>query len=227
MIQKTEQYLQAQYLRKNGKSIRDIAQSLSISSSTASLWCRNVELSSEYKAQLASKSKNIELLRAFAKKRHETKLKNDEKMFQQAKLKIKKIDKNELFILGLTLYWAEGFKSKEERQVGFCNSDPRMIKFIMEWFKKSLKIPQGHFALRAEFNSSNTHRKDEIEKYWSDLTKIPLSQFHKPYLQKTNKVRDYSHRDRYYGILRIRIKKSSKLLVKIRGWIEGLSSQRF
>lgn len=216
-------YNLARKLRSKGKSIRAITRMLQISSSSASIWCRDIELSAKHKAKLAKQSKNTELLRKFAKQRHEDKINHDTQLFDQSKNEINKIGDKELFLLGLALYWAEGFKSKKEKQVGFCNSDPRMVKFILNWFKKSLNIPNEYFVLRAEFNISHKDRKEEIELYWSKLTGIPKAQFIKPYFQRTQSIKDYSYRDKYYGLLRIRVRKSSVLLVKLRGWIEGLA----
>lgn len=218
-----EKYEQARKLRQEGKSIRFISKTLKISSSSASIWSRDVELSNQQKINLASKGKSVKLLRSYARKRHEDKIINNKLLFDQSKDMVEKLRPDSLFLIGVALYWAEGFKSKKEPQVGFCNSDPKMVRFIIKWFEKSLKILREDFILRAEFNITHSVRKDEIEDYWSDLTGIPKSQFNKPYLQKVKKSRDYSNQGKYYGLLRIRVRKSSQLLVKLRGWIEGLS----
>lgn len=217
-------YNLARIMRLQGDSIRTISKSLRISSSSASIWCRDLELSEEQKIRLAQKGKSAELLRSFGKKRKEAKLENNREIFEQARESVKEIDKVSLFLTGLALYWAEGFKSQKEQRVGFCNSDPRMIKFIIRWFSNSLSIPLEDFTLRAEFNIDHQGRGEEIEDYWSNLTGIPRSQFNKPYLQKAKLLRDYPDKNNYYGVLRIRVRRSSQLLVKLRGWIEGLSS---
>ncbi|KKS64433.1 hypothetical protein A3A14_02065 [Candidatus Daviesbacteria bacterium RIFCSPLOWO2_01_FULL_43_38] len=219
-----KKYEQAHQLRQAGKSIRTIAKELKISTSTASIWCRGIKLSENQKIILALKGQNRELLRSFAQKRHLEKLERSEKTFNQAKNEILKLQKNELFNVGLALYWAEGFKSHKEQQVGFCNSDPRMVKFILEWFKKSLGVEKENFTLRAEFNIKHKNRGEEIQNYWSSFTGIPRSQFTQPYLQKAIWNRDYANKEVYYGVLRIRVRKSSELLIKIRGWMEGLAT---
>lgn len=218
-----DKYNQARKMRQAGESIRRISQLLHISSSSASIWTRNVELSEMQKTRLAKRGNSAEQLRKFANERHEAKIQNSKKVFDESKNEIKKLKENELFLVGLALYWAEGFKNKQEQRVGFCNSDPRMINFIMKWFRETLKISDENFTLRAEFNQIHKNRQDEIENYWSVLTNIPKSQFNRPYLQKTKWNRDYSKRDKYCGLLRIRIRKSSQLLIKFRGWIEGLA----
>lgn len=216
-------YEQARILRGQGWSIRQIAKHLKISTSTSSIWCEDIELLPEQRSALDSRGVHAKLLREFARQRHTDKLSRHNQIHNQAKKEIKSLSNNELFLIGLALYWAEGFKNIKEHRVGFCNSDPRMIELIMCWFRYSLKIPDNDFTLRVEFNISHKDRKDEIEDHWSKITDIPLSQFNSPYLQKTNQIKNYSDRGIYYGLLRIRIRRSSELLVQLRGWIEGLS----
>jgi hypothetical protein len=216
-------YEKALDLRTNGKSILYISKELHISKSTASKWCKEVVLTDEQKTTLASRSQNIELLKFFARKRHEDKLNRHKSIAQKAQKEVKKLKRYELFLVGIALYWAEGFKNISEGRIGFCNSDPRMIKFMISWFKDVLKIPLEDFTLRVEFNAEHLDRKECIEDYWVNITEIPKSQFNKPFLQKAKMVRKYANRNQYFGVLRIRIRRSSELLVKIRAWIDSMS----
>lgn len=98
-----------------------------------------------------------------------------------------------------------------------------MIKFIIKWFEKALKIKKEDFLLRTEFNISHKERTETIKNYWSKMIGIPLEQFEKPFYHRSTWLRDYSNRGDYYGVLRVRVRKSSELLNKTRGWINGLS----
>ena len=59
---------------------------------------------------------------------------------------IKKLSKQDLLLLGASLYWAEGYKKAiikngQERSyhaISFSNSDPAMIKIFIEFLKKIL-----------------------------------------------------------------------------------------
>ena len=99
-----------------------------------------------------------------------------------------------------------------------------MIKFIINWFEKALKVKREDFVLRAEFNSSHGDRTQEIQDYWSNLTGISSSQFNKPFYHHSIWLREYADRNKYFGVLRIRVRKSSELLTKMQGWIKGLSN---
>lgn len=224
MIRKIDKYNQAKSLRQAGHSIRFIASQLQISSSTASLWCRHIQLTPEQLTTLQAKSINTELLKRLAVQKHLTKIQQQQDLFNQAKLEITQLTNREFFVSGLALYWAEGFKNLSEGRIGFCNSDPRMIIFMLAWFRQFFQIKNEDFTLRAEFNIDHLDRKDEIESYWSKLTHIPLNQFNNPFLQKSKWQKSYLNRNTYFGTLRIRIRKSTAHLPRIRGWIEGLSN---
>lgn len=223
MKRKEKEYEQALILRKKGKSIKQIAKLVNISTSTASLWCREVRLTPYKQELLKRRVERTRHLRRLAKKSHLEKISRIKSLFNTASAEIKSLTPNELFLTGLALYWAEGFKSIKESQLGFCNSDPRMIKFMLKWFKKSLKVRDEDFVLRAEFNDSHKDRESEIRRYWATITGIALEQFNKSFYHRSIWLRKYPNRENYFGVLRIRVRKSSELLNKTRGWIKGLS----
>lgn len=224
MKRKQKEYKKALQLRNKGKSIKQIASELRVSVGIVSLWCRQVELTEKQKEKLKRRKARIRHLRRLAKKSHTDKIIRVKKLFDEAKSEISSLSDKELFLTGLTLYWAEGFKSVKESRLGFCNSDPRMIKFMIKWLKKALKIESKDLILRTEFNKTHKNREDIIRNFWSKTTGIPLDQFEKSFYHRSNWLRTYANPDKYYGILRIRVRRSSELLNKTRGWISGLSN---
>lgn len=220
---KQQEYEQALLLRKRGKSVKNIAKLLNISVSTASLWCREVKLTTQQSEKLKHRKIRIRHLRRLAKQSHLEKLKRVKKLLKESSAEIGKLTYQELFLVGLGLYWAEGFKSSKEARLGFCNSDPRMVIFMIRWFKKALKIKAEDFILRTEFNESHKDREEDIKNFWSMLTNIPLNQFEKSYYHRSTWLREYPNRETYFGLLRIRVRRSSQLLNKTKGWITGLS----
>lgn len=223
MKRKQVEYEKAIALRKKGKSITKIAKLLGVSVSIVAVWSREVKLTQEQKEKLKRRKVRIRHLRRLAKQSHLEKVSRVKKLLKDANAEIKPLSEQELFLTGLALYWAEGFKSIKEGRLGFCNSDPRMIKFIIKWFEKALKIKRIDFILRTEFNETHRDRTEEIKSFWVKLTGIPIGQFEKPFYHKSTWLRDYSNRGDYYGILRVRVRKSSELLNKTKGWINGLS----
>lgn len=158
------------------------------------------------KAQLANKEKRI---------------KKEKDLLELGKQEIGQLNSKELLIAGVALYWAEGFKNRHESRLGFCNTDPTMIKFYLHWLEKSFSIGKRDLVARLTLNTSYEKKTGEIERYWSELTGIPLSQFTKPFYQKTIWKKQFTT-ENYYGVLRIHVKDSLDNLLKMRGWIEGL-----
>lgn len=223
MKRKQVEYEKAIALRKKGISIKKIAKLLGVSVSIIAVWSRDVELTEEQKEKLKRRKVRVRHLRRLARQSHLEKVSRVKKLLKDANAEIKHLSDQELFLTGLALYWAEGFKSVKEGRLGFCNSDPRMIKFIIKWFEKALKIKRENFILRTEFNETHKDRTEDIKNFWSKLTNMPLNQFEKPFYHRSTWLRDYTNRGDYYGVLRVRVRKSSELLNKTRGWISGLS----
>ena len=217
------EYEKAIKLRQKGKSIKQIAKNLNVSISIVSLWCRGVKLTEAQKEKLKRRKVRVRHLRRLAKQSHLEKLVRVKKLTNESIADIKPLTEKELFLTGLSLYWAEGFKSTREGRLGFCNSDPRMIRFIIKWFEKALEIKKEDFILRTEFNQSHKDRTEEIKKYWSKMIRVPLEQFEKPYYHRSAWLREYPNRNDYFGVLRIRVRRSGELLHKTRGWISGLT----
>jgi len=134
-----------------------------------------------------------------------------------------KLNRRDLFVAGIAMYWSEGYTYSGGDQVGFTNSDPRMILLMLQWFKEICQISSNRIALQVKINKIHKERVKEIENYWFKLTKIPLQQFNKTVLIKSNIRKVYLNPDNYYGTLRIIVHRGTQLRRKINGWIEGLS----
>jgi len=215
-------------LRKNGFSIKDIAKKLDISTSTASIWCRKTNLTSKQKKKLEiRKSRKLDKFLKMVQKQKLGRLKANNKIQGKAYKEIGNFSKRDLLIAGVALYWAEGFKHLAEKRIGFCNSDPAMIKFMINFLTSHFEVKTEEISPRLTINKSFKDREGDIIKFWSDYLKIPESQFTKSFYQKVKLVKVYEHPENYHGVLRIHVKKSSKLLLKMRGNIEGFKVYLF
>jgi hypothetical protein len=136
-------------------------------------------------------------------------------------LEVGQLNNRDFMIAGIALYWAEGFKNKHERRLGFCNSDPSMIKFYLYWLENVLSVESKDLIARLTLNESYKEKTKSIEQYWSDLTGIPLNQFSKAFYQRTQWKKQYNT-ENYHGVLRIHVKRSLDNFLKMKGWIEGL-----
>jgi len=71
-------------------------------------------------------------------------------------------------------------------------------------------------------NIGYEYRIKEIQNYWIKITKIPVKNFRKPFYQRVKWKKVYKNPDKYFGVLRIRVRRSTDFLRKIHGWIEGI-----
>ncbi|HEX8932581.1 MAG TPA: hypothetical protein VF810_05470 [Patescibacteria group bacterium] len=212
-------------LRLQGLSLGQIRKETNLAKSTIRLWISDIILTKEQQKALRNRTQialQAGRIRVQGIQKNK-KIVLEKELLNIGKKEIGALTPRELFIAGIALYWAEGFKNKHEHRLGFCNSDSGMIKFYLRWLKESLEVEKEDLVLRLTLNESYKDKSEEIEKFWSDITEIPLSQFTKPFYQRTKWKKKYEDAS-YYGVLRIHIKDSLKYLLKMRGWIEGLKS---
>lgn len=211
-------------LRKKGKSIRDIATSLNVSKSTVSYWCRNIVLSKGQIKRLAQNQKraSAQAFLTFVEKKRRKRL-SDIKRFQQMGAKdVGKLTKRELFILGLGLYWGEGYK-KGSKELGFTNSDPNMIKIFIRWMETIYGTKKDDFILRVSINEIHRNRVSEVTRFWSRVAGVPVSQFTKTSLIKSTSKKIYTNHKKHFGTLRVKVRRGTNLRRRILGSIDALN----
>lgn len=114
------------------------------------------------------------------------------------------------------MYWAEGTK---EKHAAITNSDPRVIEFMINWLQEFFHIAPNQ--LSAHLHIHTGQNEADMKKYWSNLTGIPIENFHKSYIKpKSNGQRK---KKLYHGTIRIRVKKqgSTYILFQILGTVAG------
>jgi len=212
-------------LRKKGRSINEIATKLNIAKSTVSLWCRNIQLGPEEIERLAKRqeSGSYKGRMKFLERIRKERIKEVALLRKQGIKEIGKLSKRDLFIGGVAMYWSEGYTYSGGEQVGFTNSDPKMILFMLKWFKEICKVPNSRFSFQVKINKIHKNRIKEIENYWSKLIRIPLDQFNKTVLIKSKSQKVYPNPSVYFGTLRTTVLRGTQLRRKIHGWIEGLA----
>jgi hypothetical protein len=208
--------IKAIQLRKRGRGYSYILKQVHVSKSTLSLWLRDVKLTDKQKAILfigRQKSKY-----AGAKARQQQRIEKTKKIIEQAIEESERLSDNPLFISGLMLYWAEGDKSDVIEHTKFTNSDPIMIKLIMRWFREICKVPENKFKITMHIHT--LHCRPKIEKYWSKIIGVPLSQFYRTQIKQTS----LKHRRNplYDGTCAISVQ-NRDLFRKIKGWKIGIA----
>ncbi len=211
-------------LRKNGLSYAEILKEIPVAKSTLSLWLRSVGLSKRQKQRLTDKKLASAKRGGEAKKKQRIEL--AAKIRAKAVKEIGRLSKKDLWLAGIILYWAEGSKEKEGRPgsgVRFCNSDALMVKVFLKWLKQVFNASMDDLGFALYIHENNQYRLNEVKKYWADKLEIDFSCFKKVYFKKHKpKTNRKNIKESYYGLVEVKVYKSSKLLRRIEGWIEGL-----
>ena len=212
-------------LRQKGRSINEIVKKLDIPKSTVSQWCRDIQLTQEQIERLSKRqeSGSYKGRMKFLERIRRERIEEIAKLRKEGLKEIGNLNRRDIFIAGVAMYWSEGYTYPGGDQVGFTNSDPKMILFMLKWLREICKISVEKLSFQIKINKLHKNRIRDVENYWSKLTEVPLSQFNKTILIKSNIKKIYPNPNVHYGTLRIVVRQGTKLRRKIHGWIEGLA----
>ena len=215
----------AQKLRKEGLSIKEISKKIKSNKSTVSYWCRDILLTKEQLRRLQDKQKvsGMKAILAVAEKKRKRRIEDTALHTELGGRDVGVITKRDLFMLGLALYWGEGYK-KGNAETGFTNSDPFVIKIILRWFTECYGIKKEDFILRVSINQLHEERIDNVVNYWTQITRLPVEQFTKPSLIKTKSIKIYTNYSQHFGTLRVKVRRGTNLRRRIMGSIKALEN---
>ena len=194
---------------------------LPVSKGSLSYWLRDVTLTDLQKRRIYAK--DLEVRKKFVEYntlKHKDAVLNKAAISEAACKEIVDLSQRDLKLIGTALYWAEGYRTVRAKQVDFANSDSAMIKLIMRWFREICRVPNDRF--RAKLQIHDAGNIQEAITFWSLATDIPIKQFTKSYIRISPTSRKRVGNYLPHGICHIRIS-DTKLLAKIKGWIQGLS----
>ncbi len=225
MYSKVSEKEKAIALRKTGLSYSEILKEVKVAKSTLSLWFKEIKLSKPQKQALTQKK--IEAALRGAHRRTEQRMVAIEKAKQEAIQEVGKIDKKTMLMVGAALYWAEGSKQKTHNVAAgviFSNSDPEMIKYFYKWL-----IFCGNVEKERIYFELYIHKDANVklaQKFWSKVLGLPIRLLSKVRFKKGNLLSFRKNKGRnYYGLIRIRVRKSTNLNRKIMGLVDTLIQQ--
>lgn len=211
-------------MRLAGKSYRQILETLPLpgAKSSLSLWLRDTPLSESQQKALLERS------RAAASKRAESiraqRIRRQEATIAEARAQIPSLAESELFVAGLTAYWAEGSKAKPwsaGERVAFINSDPTMIRLFLAWLDL---IGVSRDRLNFRIHIHETADLEAVTQFWANVAEAPGSSFQRPTLKRHKPSgRRHNRGAGYYGCLVVDVKRSTDLSRRIAGWWSGIA----
>lgn len=217
MVDYYQKRIEARKLRKQGKSHSEIGKLLKIAKSSSSLYCRGITLTGIQKRRLIDKNPGGKIGALANKIKRQKEVSEIKSKAAKEIIRLSPNDLRRLKDIGTVIYWAEGTK---KNAVDITNSDPEMIKIAMLWFRYVCNVNEEKFKPSIFYH----HGQDEysIKRYWSEITRIPMDQFHKSMLKKEGT----GHRKNilYRGTCKIRIN-NKNLLHRILTWIEQLHTK--
>ena len=174
-------------LRQEGKSYGEISKITNIPKSTLSSWLNGVVLSKESQERINKKAHKTSLDGLIKRnKQQPVSAQNNAKNIRELAMKtIKEISNDNLLLIGVSLYWAEGYKRLKIRNgkeitshiIGFTNSDPDMVLAFIIFLKKILEVPQEKIFVEMRLFSHLDARDTLL--YWMDITGLSETQFKK------------------------------------------------
>lgn len=215
-------------LRKEGRSYSQIQETLHVAKSTLSYWLRDITLSNEAQQKIAKRASVTSTRTLIERNKEQTAiaLKRAFLIRGEAKEEVIGYMSDPLFIAGVSLYWAEGYKrgasGSKWKCVDFTNADPEMVEMMMDFFRKFCSVEESRFKVQL-IAHSNVDMQASVG-YWSALTGIPESQFIKTCTSLSVRSGQKRANSLTYGTVHIRVY-DVKLFFRIIGWIDGLKAQ--
>ena len=211
---------QARELRRAGRTYDEIQDTLGVSKSSISLWVR--DLPKPPRRQTAEQRRQHMQDICWSPRRE---LRENERRITKAAAarEVGKMTDRELFIAGISLYWAEGSKDKSysrRERVTFVNSDPNMIRVFLAWLGL---VGVDRSRLRFAVQIHESADVEAAEGYWRELVGAASDAFCKTTLKKHNpKTNRRNIEDGYRGCLAVRVLEGADLYRRIEGWWYGI-----
>ena len=191
-------------LRRAGKTYGDIKRMLGeqIPKSTLSHWFRNIYLTDIQKGRIDQQVyANIQKAQARARLVNKA---NRERYIQEVRDRVSHLPselrrKDSAKIALAMLYLGEGAKTLKGSLM-FGNSDPVVIQLFLNLFRYCYDIDETKFRCTLQCRADQDIKK--LEKFWSQITRIPLSQFYKARIDPRTNGRPSRNLD-YKGVCRI------------------------
>lgn len=184
-------------LGTEGATYREIQEQFPIPKSTLSVWFNGVDKGrgkdrSYMRAHLVQAR-----IKAVAAIRHnkEARLATAFALATNASYGVPLQNKDVLKSLAAMLYWAEGSKSDRGLTV-FTNTDPLLSLFYIDLLRKTFALDESKLRIRLHLHYY--HKHSEALDFWSNLLKVPKSQFGKIYVKKRSKQKRF--RQNFKGI---------------------------
>ncbi len=213
-------------LRIEGKSYNQISSVLGVAKSTLNYWLKDIKLSDEAQELINQRVKKTSIAALIIRNKNQSILarKRAELIKEKAKREFKIKSKNKLFLAGVALYWAEGYKKgalgSKWKSFDFANADPEMIKLMALFLKKHCGV--DYKKIKIQILAHPNININRAVSFWSHITKVPKNQFIKTcFALSRSSQQKRNKKSLPNGTVHLRVN-DVKLFFRVIGWIDGL-----
>lgn len=186
--------------RSHGLSVNQLEQKFNIPGTTISRWVRDIRLTNPHS------------------KKAEEKIVSNKAVYKSLSQKFP-LNPESAKLLASLLYWCEGAKYPSTGYVAFANSDWRLLKTFLELLRLGFNIQDDRLRAHLQIHSTQDYQKQLS--FWSQLLKIPSTQFYKPTV--THPTHSMKRRD-YKGTCTVKYY-NVELLLQMTGMYETFAEK--
>lgn len=172
----------ARELRAEAWSVKQIARHLGVSTSSVSLWVRDVALSDGERRALAGRITEARI-ESNARIRRRGQLRR-EAYQNEGRLLARERDGS--YAAGCMLYWAEG--SKRRNRLTITNSDPELLVFFANFVRRHFGVTDDAFSIYCHLFADHVDRQRDIEKFWLSTLGLPEASLRKSAVNRTSRL---------------------------------------
>ena len=199
-VSKYAERAEARRLREiDGESVKVIARRLGVAPSTASRWVRDIELTPDQQASLATRNARF----AGQNKGHRARRDNAraQRLAWQQAGRARAIEGDPLHRAGCMSHWAEG--NKDRGRVVFCNSDVDMMRLFGRFLRECFGVADDRLTFYVNCFLGNGLSLADIEAFWLDALALPRASLRKSIVNRPSSASRGRGRILLYGTGRV------------------------
>ena len=155
----------ARTMRAENRTLQDIAAALGVSKASVSVWVRDVPFEPSPRRASAHRRPHTQ---------HLAKVAEIAECDRAGVEKLGTLTRHAFLAAGVALYAGEGAKGS----LVFANMQPEMIRFFCSWLRTFFEIDESRLRVRVYLHEGLD--LESAERFWSELTGVPRSQFRAP-----------------------------------------------
>ncbi len=184
---------------------------------------RKVEIPAEYISRI--QQKKLDAVALGWEARRQERISRTQSITDTARQEVKELFSEPLWLVGVTLYWAEGHKEKSWRTgalVTFTNMDENTIIIFKNWCRRFLGVKNDNFVYSLYIHDSRKTDSAEIQEWWEKKLIMSPGKIVIYYKKSSKKRVRHNDAKDYHGVLRVRVKKSVDMNRGIASWTSEL-----